>query len=290
MKFRRRTPTTLLLFLLPSLAYALVGSAPEEKAELSSTTSIAFDSAGLTPAVGVATNPKVRADVGTKDAPVDGLDGKPHSGPWVESGTTEKSDKKKDSAKGAKADDDALKKTQTLKKPAPRPIGEAAIPEVNDGVMNDPHRPAPKKGTTGTEGGVTEKNRVQKAQEGQTGEKAEKKPDQPKEQPPLAHGEEKNEEMSTAKEGEKKAGTTQSGKERTKLSVAAKEKELKNKEQGEIGGLAVSLFLLCHCYNPIFGRRTHQRRELVETDESSRENPRHSSTSAAQGRCACTRR
>ena len=51
--------------------------------------------------------------------------------------------------------------------------------------MNDPSRELPRQGTTGTEGGVSEKDKARKAQEGQTGEKLEKKPDSPKEAPPL---------------------------------------------------------------------------------------------------------
>lgn len=64
------------------------------------------------------------------------------------------------------------------------------MPKANDGVMDDPNRQAPKEGTTGTEGGVSEKERDRKALEGQTGERAEKKPDPPKEAPPLPHSEE----------------------------------------------------------------------------------------------------
>lgn len=59
---------------------------------------------------------------GTLDAPVDGKDGKPHDGPWVESdGKT--------------------------------------TPNSNEGVMGDPSRLGPKEGTRGTEGGMTEKTK-----------------------------------------------------------------------------------------------------------------------------------
>lgn len=75
-----------------------------------------------------------RADVGTKDAPVDGQDGKPHKGPWVDSSSSE---------------DDTSKKSSS----------SSTTHKSSDahGVMDDPNREAPKKGTTGTEGGISEK-------------------------------------------------------------------------------------------------------------------------------------
>lgn len=63
------------------------------------------------------------------------------------------------------------------------------IPQTNDGVMDDKNRPEPKEGTTGTSGGVSEKDKARKAKEGATGEKAENKPETPKEAPPLPHSE-----------------------------------------------------------------------------------------------------
>lgn len=68
--------------------------------------------------------------LGTKDAPVDGHDGKPHDGPFVDS---------KESAEKAN-------------------LKGKLIPE--NGVMNDQNRALPKKGTTGTEGGVSEKSKA----------------------------------------------------------------------------------------------------------------------------------
>lgn len=133
--------------------------------------------------------PTVRPDVGTKDAPVDGLDGKPHAGPFV--------DTTPDAKKPAAGGDDL----PTLKKALPTSLaklkssysseeGWDLIPEKNDGVMDDENRLAPKKGTTGTEGGVSEKEANRKLQEHRTGEKLEKTPDPPKEAPPLPHDEE----------------------------------------------------------------------------------------------------
>lgn len=116
---------------------------------------------------------------GTKDAPVDGVDGRPHEGPFVEPENLRPtaSDLKKDlpPLKGRPRD--------------PTIIDGVKIPETNDGVMNDPNRAEPKQGTTGTSGGVSEKDQVRKAKEGATGEKAENKPAAPKEAPPLPHSE-----------------------------------------------------------------------------------------------------
>ena len=97
-------------------------------------------------------------------------------------------DTKKDTKK-TKSEDGELVLAKPDTSTMVTPDGEK-IPTVNDGVMDDPHRQLPKEGTTGTEGGVSEKDKARKAQEGQTGEKLEKKPDSPKEAPPLPHSEE----------------------------------------------------------------------------------------------------
>ncbi|EGP89607.1 uncharacterized protein MYCGRDRAFT_12608, partial [Zymoseptoria tritici IPO323] len=102
---------------------------------------------------------------GTEDAPVDGMDGKPHAGPFVD---TTPDDPKEKKSKG-----DAEKKP--AKPAALEKFGDEKIPEKNDGVMNDENRPIPKKGTTGTEGGITEKGKAKK--------EAEVKPQSPKEAP-----------------------------------------------------------------------------------------------------------
>lgn len=109
-----------------------------------------------------------RAEVGTKDAPVDGLDGKPHSGPFVD-GSAEPA-KRKTKEVVVKSGE---KKKDTITE--------------EDGVMNDKNRQAPKKGTTGVEGGVSEKERDRKVSEAAPGKQPLKKPDSPKEPstPPL---------------------------------------------------------------------------------------------------------
>lgn len=140
-------------------------------------TSLDDSSTGTYQSTSLTSTPKER---GTKDAPVDGIDGRPHEGPFV--------------------DAENLRSTSTneLKKDLPplegRPrdptvIDGVKIPETNDGVMNDPNRAEPKQGTTGTSGGVSEKDQVRKAMEGATGEKVENKPAAPKVAPPLSHSE-----------------------------------------------------------------------------------------------------
>ena len=186
MKSRRRR-YHIWIFLLPSLALAIANAGADGKPDRSlseqkaagqdeNRASVVLDAPSLT------TTAKIKADIGTKDAPVDGMDGKPHAGPWVEAGSD------RDKPKGKT--DDEKKGAPSGKKPSPRPITGSAIPEVNDGVMDDPNREGPRKGMTGTEGGVSEKTKDQKALEGKTGEKKEKKPDPPKEAPPLPHSEE----------------------------------------------------------------------------------------------------
>lgn len=105
-----------------------------------------------------------RQDVGTKDAPVDGMDGKPHAGPFVDS-----SDSSKRSS-GA---------TRQLV-PEEKHVTSRDKAEAEDGVMNDSNRLPPKKGTTGTEGGVSEKDRDRRIHEFSTGGRMAKTPDQPK--------------------------------------------------------------------------------------------------------------
>jgi Ca2+/H+ antiporter, TMEM165/GDT1 family len=170
----KRTP--LLLLLLPALALA---SSLDTKSSVDTKSSLDTKSDVLDDSVSGAAKPKY--DVGTKDAPVDGKDGKPHDGPFV--------DTKAPDASGSKKElpivEDLLPEktiTKTTSKGKDPITGDAS-------VMDDPHRQAPKEGTTGTEGGVTEKDKARKKQETKTGEKVEKVPETPKEAPPLPHSE-----------------------------------------------------------------------------------------------------
>ncbi|KAH0557151.1 hypothetical protein GP486_005059 [Trichoglossum hirsutum] len=188
MKLRRR-PSPLLVLSLSSVAIAAIAKpGPSERSESLSPRDAAVQAvaAGPDPA-GLVTSAASKSNVGTKYAPIDGKDGKPHDGPWVD--IPDKDKKKSDQ-------NEVEKPLGSGKKPSPKPLQgptklhDPEIPEVNDGVMDDPNRESPKEGTTGSEGGVSEKNRERKAQEGQTGEKMTMRPESPKEAPPIPPSEE----------------------------------------------------------------------------------------------------
>ncbi|OCK92687.1 UPF0016-domain-containing protein [Cenococcum geophilum 1.58] len=180
MRLRKR-PAPVLLLLIPALpvfASSLPGDV--EAKQVGRAVSVQdYPAAATLPPV----SPTLKLDVGTKDAPVDGLDGKPHKGPFVEG----KLGKPK---KPAAEVEDILPVASKL----PESSSKKLIEEVleNDGVMDDPDRVAPQKGTTGTEGGVSAKDRDRKKEEDRTGEKAEKIPDPPKEAPALPHSEQES--------------------------------------------------------------------------------------------------
>ncbi|KAF3007021.1 hypothetical protein E8E14_009494 [Neopestalotiopsis sp. 37M] len=158
MRIRQRQ-AQLLLLLLPATALALS----------SSTSDLVDDS--------LSGSAKPKYDIGTKDAPVDGKDGKPHDGPWVDTKVTDSTGSKKELpvVEDIKLDRSTSKSKDSTADP--------------DSVMDDPLHTPPKKGTTGTEGGVSQKDKARLAEEKITGEKAEKIPETPKEAPPLPHSE-----------------------------------------------------------------------------------------------------
>lgn len=65
---------------------------------------------------------------------------------------------------------------------------DALKAEADISVMDDPERPEPT-GVTGTEGGISTKEKERKKQEGKTGEKMEQVPQQPKSALPNPHSE-----------------------------------------------------------------------------------------------------
>lgn len=164
--------SSLVLLLLPALVAGLSTPESADKA----VTLPRSDKADKDAAIAIPGRPVV----GTKDAPVDGKDGKPHLGPFVDTDRSPSTDKttSKDSAslKGKPKD--------------PTMVDGKKIPETNDNIMADKDRPKPESGKTGTEGGVTEKDKARKEQEDKTGEKSRTKVEAPKEQPPLPHSEE----------------------------------------------------------------------------------------------------
>ncbi|KAK3695501.1 hypothetical protein B0T22DRAFT_478161 [Podospora appendiculata] len=161
---QRRLP--LLLLLIPSLALttALATSSGDRQLDRDG---LAADGYQVDQ---VADGSAATKKYGTKDAPVDGKDGKPHAGPFIDY-----------APKGSEKDLPALKDRPVV----PTLVDGKKIPETNDGVMDDKNRQQPKEGTTGTGGGVSEKDKERKIQESRTGEKIENKPQTPKEAPPL---------------------------------------------------------------------------------------------------------
>ncbi|KAI4247161.1 MAG: hypothetical protein L6R42_009692, partial [Xanthoria sp. 1 TBL-2021] len=201
---------------------------PEQVAALAEGKHV-LDGSGASPSVPSSiAKSNVDASAGTKDAPVDGKDGRPHQGPFVE--TSAERDRKKAKESG---DDEPA---SSPKKPKGDTSNEASykdglksdqgLPETNDGVMDDPNRAGPKDGTRGTEGGISEKSRDGKV-EGDTGlTKSEKKPDPPKEAPPLPHGEQEKLRQQKSKESSKKPGD----------AIPEKAEDVKEKPKG-LGGL-----------------------------------------------------
>jgi putative Ca2+/H+ antiporter (TMEM165/GDT1 family) len=188
MKLRQRHAPLLLLF-LPSLAVASSTTGSKlSKAGRSANTDARRDDSYSSDST-VTSNSKARVDVGTKVAPVDGKDGMPHEGPFVTL-----SDKGRKKGADVDADETSASDPKDLPPLRNRPVDPTIvdgkkIPDSNDGVMDDPHRKPPKQGTTGTEGGVSEKDKARKAKEGKTGEKVEMVPETPKEKPPMPHSE-----------------------------------------------------------------------------------------------------
>ncbi|GAO14865.1 uncharacterized protein UV8b_04104 [Ustilaginoidea virens] len=179
MKFYNKH-SPLLLLLLPSLATALSPRAVTpvkhaSKSLASSTASSKADDAATSKS-GTAS----RYNAAANGVPIDRKDGKPHQGPFVETD-------------GVAVDATGQKLPKLKGRPDdPTLVDGQKIPKMNDGVMFDKNRDRPEKGiSTGTEGGVTEKDKARKEKEGKTGEKAVTKPEAPKEQPPLPHSEER---------------------------------------------------------------------------------------------------
>ena len=151
---------------------------------------------------------------------MDGLDGKPHAGPFVDT-TPEESKSRQagaaDASQTVKARPTSLDKFKT----GSDEWKLEDIPEKNDGVMNDENRVAPKKGTTGTEGGISEKDKGRRLKGS-----GENKPQEPKEAPPLPHSE------------QERIEEEQKGVEKSKQSVSSKESEKldsSKKKESEFG-------------------------------------------------------
>ncbi|KAL8914383.1 MAG: hypothetical protein Q9171_001013 [Xanthocarpia ochracea] len=216
-----------LLLLIPCLQRTYAIRSSEQVAALAEGKHVPDDTA-VSPSV-PSSLPKLNQDAiaGTKDAPVDGKDGRPHQGPFIE--TSAERDRKKAKETG---DDEPASNPKTPSKgdnsqeTSYKDGWQTDLPETNDGVMDDPNRTGPKDGTRGTEGGISEKSRDGKV-EGDTGlTKSERKPDPPKEAPPLPHGEQEKLGQTDSKEASKKPG-----------DVAPEKDEDSKEKTKELGGL-----------------------------------------------------
>ncbi|RGP71129.1 hypothetical protein FLONG3_7257 [Fusarium longipes] len=207
----------LILLLLPAVANAL---SSHDVTDIPGPAAIT-EQTDVLPQAGVK-----RHDVPTKDAPVDGRDGKPHHGPFIEtedhkkpaevvpdtrSGAVTGSGSVADTGAGIDSEVAVGAATKIDANPEilpelkgrpddPTVVDGAKIPESNDGVMFDKDRVHAQEGTTGTEGGVTERYKARQLEEDLAGEETFRKPSSPKEAPPLPHSEE---EKIRASEGDK---------------------------------------------------------------------------------------
>lgn len=144
---------------------------------------VAAVSINIAHGAGVADTPAIApvkpAHVGTEHAPVDGKDGIPHAGPWIETSADRERKKNGDDAEAAQRP-----KSQSLQI-FKESVKDQTIPQSNEGVMDDKSRSGPVDGTRGIEGGMTEKTRGRGTLNLSPGNK----PQAPKEQPNLPHSE-----------------------------------------------------------------------------------------------------
>ncbi|KAI4195800.1 MAG: hypothetical protein LQ346_003348 [Caloplaca aetnensis] len=202
----RHPATSLLLLIIPCFQYTYAIRSSEEVAALAEGRQLSKNADGPPSIPSSLAKSNADPTVGTKDAPVDGKDGRPHQGPFIE--TSAERDRKKAKETGDQKTASTAKKspdTDELKEASYKDGWKIDLPETNDGVMDDPNRSGPKEGTRGTEGGISGKSRDGKT-EGDSGlTKSEKKPDPPKEAPPLPHGEQEKLSTKDGKESTKKA-------------------------------------------------------------------------------------
>lgn len=189
----RQIPVPLALLLLSSISGSLADKLRKGNASPTLDSPFVLGAASIVPDPTSTDRPEAR---GVGDKPFDGKDGRPHAGPFVET-DAERQRKKEQLEKDTPVKSDQKKSSSD--KDHVGPDGQI-IPHSNDGVMDDKNREGPKEGTTGTEGGVSEKSK-----EGQSG--SEKKPDPPKEVPPLPHSEQQKMPEKGSKKGQKKEET-----------------------------------------------------------------------------------
>ncbi|KAL4935728.1 hypothetical protein BDV06DRAFT_206378 [Aspergillus oleicola] len=209
-----RISSSVILLLLPAITTALADQASTYE-NTKDFTAVGRDTTGTKAGVAdIDEYPAKSYSKGTQDAPVDGKDGRPHAGPWVE--TSAERDRKNT---GAVSLEDQY--GQDTKSTGQLDSNGKPIPYSNDGVMDDRNRVAPKAGTRGTEDGVSGKS---------TGNTytSDKSPDSPKAVPPLPHSEEQK--LPTAGEDSGAKDTKGSSTDPT-LGVLEKPADLPNKPQ-----------------------------------------------------------
>lgn len=223
MRVRRRRLALILLFALP-FASAVATAAPPGSVQHLSDEKLAKSPA--TPPV-----PKP-VDTSNKDAPVDGLDGKPKVGPFVEK------PKKpiaavEDLTSGGKPISEDLVKGDKDK------MDGWAIPD-QDSVMGDRgDRDDAKKGPTGTEGGISEKERERKAKEDKGDYSSEPKiPWAQQREKERQKAKEMKETMHSDTKGEAKAGESKS-----KTGDKQKDQDAKKDTEGAFKPLEVRVAL-----------------------------------------------
>jgi len=186
----RQVHSPWLWVLLPSLIIANPTISGSDTQQLNKLEKRASDTSNTKEQVIAPASERGNKDIPTKYAPVDGQDGIPHAGPWVGKDADAVQKGKKTSPKSEDIPDSVARLEKEGYGDKASGSKSQRIPDKNDGVMDDPHRQAPERGTTGTEGGVSAKLKKEQAKEAKTGEKTEKKPEAPKEAPLLPHAEE----------------------------------------------------------------------------------------------------
>lgn len=156
---------------------------------------------------------------GTEAAPVDGLDGMPHAGPFVEINPDRS---KGDASSPVKSVPTSLKNLKDST--------TDVIPEKNDGVMNDENRPVPQEGTRGTAGGVSEKSKERKAKGN-----PQSKPQSPTEARPLPHSEQEKLDAHLESTSESKDRKSTVSKDSTIDSAEGKQSRTQDKKSNDFG-------------------------------------------------------
>ena len=165
----------MLLFLLASILTSEAAEGPLHAESVAKNVAAAKAAGDLvaTPSGVVGSVNAKSAPVGTEHAPVDGKDGMPHDGPFVET-SAERTRKK---AQGSGQDDEVY-----VEKPKTKGSSkDSDVPQSNDAVMDERINSNPAEGTRGVEGGISEKSKE--------GKSTDKRPDPPKDARPLPHSE-----------------------------------------------------------------------------------------------------